>query len=91
MAAAITPGVAVAEDFTVDTTADANDGECKIDCTLREAVALAASADQVLVPNGTYVLANGELSLNNDTIIGEDARKTVRVRAGMKYVARAKR
>ena len=77
VAAAITPGVAVAAEFKVDTTADGDDKECLIDCTLREAVVLAGSADQILLPNGTYVLATGELSLNNDTIIGEDARKTV--------------
>ena len=77
VAAAITPGVAMAADFTVTTTADGDDEECALDCTLREAVVLAGSADRVLVPNGTYVLTAGELSLNNDTIIGEDARKTV--------------
>ena len=76
VAAAIWPGVAVAADFTVTTTADGDDRECVLDCTLREAVVLAGSADRVLVPSGNYVLADGELSLNNDTIIGEDARKT---------------
>ena len=77
VAATISPGVAMAADFNVTTTADGDDKECAIDCTLREAVVLAGSADRVLVPSGTYVLTGGELSLNNDTIIGEDARKTV--------------
>jgi CSLREA domain-containing protein len=76
VAAAICPGVAVAAEFKVDTTADGDDKECLLDCTLREAVVLAGSADQILLPAGNYVLADGELSLNNDTIIGEDARTT---------------
>ena len=70
VAAMISPGVAVAADFNVSTTADGDDKECAIDCTLREAVVLAGSADRVIVPSGTYVLTGGELSLNNDTIIG---------------------
>jgi CSLREA domain-containing protein len=77
VAAAITPGVAMAADFRVTTTADGDDKECVLDCTLREAVILAGSGDQVLVPSGTYVLTGGELSLNTDTIVGEDARKTI--------------
>ena len=58
------------------TTADGDDKECVQDCTLREAVVLAGSADRVLLPNGNYVLTGGELSLNGDTIIGEDPRRT---------------
>ena len=77
VAATITPGVAVAADFRVTTTADGDDKECVIDCTLREAVVLAGPPpDRVLLPAGNYVLANGELSLNNDTIVGENARTT---------------
>ncbi len=75
-AVAICPGVAVAADFKVDTTADGDDKECLADCTLREAVSLAGSSDQVILPSGNYVLADGELVLNNDTIVGEDARTT---------------
>jgi CSLREA domain-containing protein len=67
----------MAADFRVTTTLDDDDKECLQDCTLREAVVLAGSADRVLVPSGTYLLTAGELSLNNDTIIGEDARKTI--------------
>ena len=76
VAAAINPGVAVAADFNVTTTADGADGECTSDCTLREAVSLAGSADRVLMPPGNYILANGELSLNGDTIVGANARTT---------------
>ena len=42
VAAAITPGVAMAADFRVTTTADGDDKECVIDCTLREAVEVGA-------------------------------------------------
>ena len=76
VSAAISPGVAVAEDLKVTTTADGDDKLCNSHCTLREAVAAGGSGDQVLLPSGNYVLANGELSLNNDTIVGEDSRRT---------------
>jgi CSLREA domain-containing protein len=66
----------MAADFKVDTTADGADKECLADCTLREAVTLAGSGDQVILPAGNYVLADGELVLNNDTIVGDNARTT---------------
>ena len=66
----------MAADFNVTTTADGADGECTSDCTLREAVSLAGSADRVLMPPGNYILANGELWLNGDTIVGANARTT---------------
>ena len=77
VAAAICPGVAVAADFTVTTTADGDDKVCDAHCTLREAVARAGLNDQVKLPPGNYVLANGELTLNEDTIVGENARTTL--------------
>ena len=52
VAAMITPGVAVAADFTVTTTADGDDKECVQDCTLREAVSLAGNSDRTLVAAG---------------------------------------
>jgi hypothetical protein len=76
VAAAIWPDVALAEDFDVSTTADGDDSECVLDCTLREAVSLARSGDQVNLRGGNYVLTQGELVLNNDTIVGENARTT---------------
>jgi CSLREA domain-containing protein len=75
-AAAIWPEVAVAADFNVNTTADGDDNECALDCTLREAVNLAGSGDQVNLPPGNFVLTNGELVLNDDTIVGVNARTT---------------
>ncbi len=76
VAATISPGVAMATEFKVTTTADGDDKVCDAHCTLREAVARAGSTDQVILPAGNYVLATGELSLNNDTIVGENARTT---------------
>jgi hypothetical protein len=71
------PGVAAAAPFNVTTTADgAPDGECVIDCTLREAVTLAGNSDQVNVPAGNYVLTVGELFLTSDHIVGAGARTT---------------
>ena len=62
VAAAICPGVAVAADFKVTTTADGDDKECLLDCTLREAVVLAGQRDQVVLPAANYMLADGELA-----------------------------
>jgi CSLREA domain-containing protein len=79
VSAAISPGVAVAADFTVNTTADpAPDGSCgPPTCSLREAVTLAGGADRVILPAGTYVLGLGELVLIADTITGAGARSTI--------------
>ena len=75
------PSVAAAAPFQVNTTADpAEDKVCSAppgDCTLREAVSLAGSADTINVPSGTYTLALGELSLVSDHIVGAGARTTI--------------
>ena len=74
-AALVSP--ASAADFNVDTTTDGvSDGECIVDCTLREAVALAGPADNVNVPAGTYVLTDGLLILNGDNVLGTSPRNT---------------
>ena len=88
-AATISPGVAMAADFKVTTTADGDDKECAIDCTLREAVVLAGSADQVLVPSGTYVLDRRRAVAQrrhdhrrgraHDVIDGDDKSRVLRV------------
>jgi hypothetical protein len=60
------PGV-----LTVDTTREGNDGECTKDCTLREAVAVAAASGTstpILVPAGVYKL-NSTLVLPNNTAL----------------------
>ncbi len=76
--------------FTVTTTADADDGACDADCSLREAVVAANAApdaDTIVVPAGTYVLtgaggedlaASGDLDLRASvTISGAGAALTV--------------
>ncbi|MHC4429625.1 MAG: choice-of-anchor Q domain-containing protein, partial [Planctomycetota bacterium] len=63
---------------TVDTTVDGDDGECLIDCTIREAVATAIPGETVVVPAGTYTVSLGEIVLDRDlTIIGEGAQHTI--------------
>jgi predicted outer membrane repeat protein len=60
------PGV-----ISVDTTRDGNDNECAKDCTLREAVAVAAASGTetpILVPAGVYKL-NSTLTLPNNTAL----------------------
>ena len=53
-------------DLTVTTTADGDDGECALDCTLREAIATASPGFTVCVPAGTYSLTLGTLVLDKD-------------------------
>jgi CSLREA domain-containing protein len=57
--------------FTVDTTADGNDGECARDCTLREAIALAdtTTGSSVRLLPGVYRLTQ-PLVVGNDTVFG---------------------
>ncbi|MHC4429444.1 MAG: hypothetical protein ACYS0D_12710, partial [Planctomycetota bacterium] len=63
---------------TVDTTVDGNDGECLVDCTIREAVATAAPGETVVVPAGTYSVSLGAIVLDRDlAIIGDGARHTI--------------
>jgi CSLREA domain-containing protein len=82
------PAAASAAVFVVNTTADGSDGECSVDCTLREAVGLATPpTDSVSVPAGTYVLS-GELLLLGDTINGAGARATIIDGGGLSRVLR---
>ena len=60
LAALCAPASASAATYTVDTTSEPlSDGECTVDCTLRDAVGLAGAPDIVDVPSGTYTLAAG--------------------------------
>ena len=45
---------ALTADLTVTKTADTNDGTCDGDCSLREAIAVAASGDVIDIPSGIY-------------------------------------
>jgi hypothetical protein len=80
----VTPALASADVFTVNTTADANDSVCEGivagDCPLRAAVNDAANGDTINVPQGTYVLTvpGGVLLVDvSVTIVGAGARQTV--------------
>ena len=71
--------------FTVDTiltvtkTGDTNDGVCDADCSLREAIVVATSGDNIVVPAGTYTLTRGsELTINTSlTLTGNGANVTI--------------
>jgi CSLREA domain-containing protein len=76
------PAVALADTFTVNTPADHLVGACDAaDCTLREAVTVAANGDVINVPANTYMLSanfGGELLVDaNITIVGTGARQTI--------------
>ena len=70
------PAAAPAATFKVTTTDDHDDKTCDADCTIREALIAAGSADTVDVPRGVYVLGLGELLVVNDHIVGAGARAT---------------
>ena len=83
--------------FTVDKTADEFDGECTADCTLREAVTLAAQTTgggtpSISVPAGVYRLTRGALQLRTVLILGAGlpaARARARGRRSSMPVGRA--
>jgi hypothetical protein len=63
-------------DVLVTTTDEGNDGECAVDCTLREALATAPAGETVRVPGGFYE-PTSELRIARDvSIVGDGARET---------------
>jgi CSLREA domain-containing protein len=70
--------VHAANNWIVTKTDDTNDGVCDSDCSLREAIAVAAPGDTVTVPAGTYALWLNHLFVNKDlTITGSGAGSTI--------------
>ena len=64
-------------DVLVNTTADGDDGSCSDgDCTLREAIAVSADGETIVVPPGTYSVSIDHLVVGNDVIAGSGARST---------------
>ncbi len=63
---------------TVDTSTDGDDGECLVDCSIREAVDTALTGDSIVVPAGTYTVSLGAILIDRDlTIVGDGALVTV--------------
>jgi hypothetical protein len=57
---------------------DEQDNECVLDCSLRDAVSIAATtAETVVLPAGTYRLTLDNVTLTGVTIQGAGARTTV--------------
>jgi CSLREA domain-containing protein len=77
------PATASATAYVVNTTADGSDGACQQppdgDCSLREALITATSADSVSLPKGVYNLSVrlNELDVVGDTLNGAGARSTI--------------
>ena len=66
--------------LTVTKTADTNDGTCSAsDCSLREAIAVASSGDEVVVPAGIYTLTSlFELTIDKSlTVTGAGSGDTI--------------
>ena len=62
--------VAHAADFTVDMLTDESDGECTTDCSLRDAIEVAASGDTIdFSVSGTITLSLGQLSISKNLTI----------------------
>ena len=71
-------GTVYAANLTVTKTSDTNDGVCDTDCSLREAISVAANGDTITVPAGTYNLSLGDLDvLVSVTINGSGAGSTI--------------
>ena len=67
---------AASADVTVTTTVDDDDGECVVDCTLREALEHTTAGEVVTVPAGTYDVTE-QLFVGHDlTVRGAGARTT---------------
>lgn len=70
---------AFAAEITVNTVTDESDGSCSDgDCSIRDAIAVASSGDQISIPAGTYTLSLGQLSISKDlTLTGAGAQHTI--------------
>ncbi len=53
----------------VDSTMDGDDGECALDCTIREAIATTGPGDEIMVPPGIYTVSLGVLGIDSDRIL----------------------
>ena len=70
--------VHAANNWIVTKTDDTNDGVCNADCSIREAIAVAAPGDTVTVPPGTYNLWLSHLWINKSlTITGSGTGSTI--------------
>ncbi len=92
------PAVAQAETVTVTKVEDEYDGECVIDCTLREALILSSTEATIIVPAGTYVATTSSFGLGGNrsiqgagagvtTISGGSARRVFLVAPGTSSVS----
>ena len=76
-----------ADDFLVTVAHDDGDGVCVPDeCTLREALSEAGANDTVFLPPGAYELADGQLVLDGDRLVGGGARTTSILGDGLERV-----
>lgn len=79
LSGAVLGAPALAVDINVDTAVDESDGSCMDgDCSLRDAIAVAASGDRVVVPAGNYNLTIGALEPTVSlSIVGAGAQSTI--------------
>lgn len=66
---AFQPDIAYAATWVVSITTDENDGSCiDGDCSLRDAIQVAVSGDDITIPAGTYTLTLGQLAVANKNL-----------------------
>ena len=78
--------------LNVTKTADTNDGACDSDCSLREAIGVASSGDNIVIPAGIYTLTlDDQLSIDKDlALIGAGSGRTIVRAAAVSGVAESR-
>jgi CSLREA domain-containing protein len=78
VAVGLCPARALGDVLQVTKTADTNDGSCTpLNCSLRDALAAAASGDTVMIPAGTYTLGSPLMIVTDVTLQGASAGDTI--------------
>ncbi len=74
---------AYASNLLVNKAADTNDGVCDADCSLREAIAVAANGDTILFDGGltgqAIVLTGGQITINQSNLIIDGSNRNITI------------
>ena len=64
---------AFAANWNVDTFTDEVDGECVVDCSIRDAIQLSADGDTIIISGGNYILTQGPLTVTKALTLTGDS------------------